>query len=175
MTKDAIIAASEKIFSAFTDQCNSMNDIVFFDKPTSKWSVAENVQHLIVSTNTSTLAFILPLFVVRLVAGKPNRESKTYDALVDKYKAKLAAGGAASGRFVPKPIAIKAGKEKLITDWNKATQKYLAALLKNRTENELDKYLVRHPLLGKITLRELCYFTIYHTRHHLEIITRIPA
>jgi len=175
MKKDEIIAASEKIFSAFTNECNSMNDILFFDKPTAKWSVAENLQHLIVSTNTSTLAFTLPLFIVQLVAGKPNRESKAYDALVDKYKTKLAAGGAASGRFIPKHIAIKAGKEKLMDNWKKATTKYLAALLKNRTEDELDKYLVRHPLLGKITLRELCYFTIYHTRHHLDIITRIPA
>lgn len=175
MTKTAIIAASEKIFSAFADTCNHMNETVFFDKPGSKWSVAENVQHLIVSTSTSTLAFSLPLFIVRLVAGEPNRESRTYDALVEKYKAKLAAGGAASGRFVPKPITIKAGKEKLMAKWKSTTEKYLAALLKSRTENDLDNYLVKHPLLGKITLRELCYFTIYHTEHHLNIIARTAA
>ncbi len=170
MTKKEIIAASEKIFSSFTTYCMDLEDTTFFHKPGPKWSVAENVQHLVVSINTSTLAFSLPLFIVQLISGTSNRESKTYQALVDKYKAKLAAGGAASGRFVPRATSIKISKEQLLLRWKKAIEKYLAALLNNRTETELDKYLVKHPLLGKITLRELCYFTIYHTEHHLNSI-----
>ena len=110
MIKAEIISATEKIFAAFTSQCNNTGETVFFDKPATKWSVAENVQHLIVSTNTTTLAFSLPRFLVRLIGGKPNRSSKTYDELVAKYKNKLAAGGAASGRFIPKPIKINLGK-----------------------------------------------------------------
>ena len=174
MTKDEIIIAADKSFSAFTLCCNSIAETDFFNKPTSKWSVAENVQHLIVSTNTTTLAFSLPKFLVRLVGGTPNRQSKTYEELVAKYTAKLAAGGAATGRFVPKPIAIKYGKEKLMQHWIKATTKHLAALTKNNDAN-LDLYLVKHPLLGRITLRELCYFTIYHTQHHLTIISTRTA
>ena len=145
----------------------------FFDKPTTKWSIAENVQHLIISTNITTLAFSLPHFLVRFIGGKPNRSSKTYEELVTKYKNKLAAGGAASGRFIPKPIKINFGKEKLLNNWKNTTQKYITALQNNRTENDLDNYLVKHPLLGRITLRELCYFTIYHTEHHLNIISSV--
>ena len=37
----------------------------------------------------------------------------------------------------------------------------------------MDNFLIKHPLLGKITLRELCYFTIYHTQHHIKIITTL--
>lgn len=170
MKKEEIIKATEKIFDQFTNYCKSIEENIFFDKPTPKWSIAENVQHLIVSTNTTTLAFLLPRFLVRLVGGKPNRSSKTYEELVNKYKNKLAEGGAASGHFIPKPIKINFGKEKLIANWSKATAKHLAALQKNRTEDDLDNYLVKHPLLGRITLRELCYFTIYHTEHHLNII-----
>ena len=173
MMKAEIISATEKIFAAFTSQCNNTGETAFFDKPTTKWSIAENVQLLIVSTNTTTLAFSLPRFLVRLIGGKPNRSSKTYDELVNKYKNKLAAGGAASGRFIPKPIKINFGKEKLLNNWITATQKYITALQNNRTENDLDNYLVKHPLLGRITLRELCYFTIYHTQHHLNIISSV--
>jgi DinB superfamily len=176
MTKNEIITAAEKIFSSFISYCDTIDENIFFDKPTPKWSVAENVQHLIVSTNTSTLAFSLPKFLVRWIGGKPNRKSRTYEELVTKYKNKLAAGGAASGRFIPKPIAINFGKEKLMRNWNKVTTKHIAAIQKNRTENDLDNYLVKHPLLGRITLRELCYFTIYHTEHHLNIISlKTPA
>jgi hypothetical protein len=171
MTKNEIITAAEKIFLEFGNYCNGIDDTIFFDKPTAKWSVAENVQHLVVSTNTATLAYALPKFLVRWIGGKPNRKSRAYEELVTKYKNKLAAGGAASGRFIPKPIAINFGKEKLMRNWNKAITKHIAILQKNNTENDLDNYLVKHPLLGKITLRELCYFTIYHTQHHLNIIS----
>jgi len=72
------------------------------------------VQHLIISTNTSSLAWNLPLFLVRLIGGTPNRNSRTYDELKDKYYQKLSEGGRASSRFVPKPIEIKYGKQKLL-------------------------------------------------------------
>jgi hypothetical protein len=44
------------------------------------------------------------------------------------------------------------------------------AIDKKWADSQLDQYIVPHPLLGKITLRELCYFTIYHTYHHLAIV-----
>ena len=40
------------------------------------------------------------------------------------------------------------------------------------TEDDLDKYVLPHPLLGKLTLREMLCFTIYHVRHHEEIVKR---
>ena len=171
LTKEQIAEASEKIFAAFTAACNDVDESSFFKrKEESKWSVAENVQHLIISTNTTTLAYTLPAFIVRLVGGKSNRESKTYEALVEKYTLKLAEGGRASGRFVPKPMEIKYGKERLMQNWQQATSKFINAIKNKTTESKLDDYLVRHPLLGRITLRELCYFTIFHTNHHFTTI-----
>ena len=43
---------------------------------------------------------------------------------------------------------------------------------KKWSDAKLDKYIAPHPLLGKITLRELAYFTIYHIQHHLSIIRK---
>ena len=105
-----------------------------------------------------------------MVGGKPNRSSKSFDELSARYNKKLAEGAKASSRFIPKPIEIKYGKEKLISEWDKTTQKFITALKNNRTEADLDHYQAKHPLLGKITLRELCYFTIFHTEHHLKSI-----
>lgn len=173
MTKTEIITAAEKTFTQFSDACYSMDEVLFFTKPGEKWSAAENLQHLIISTNMTTLAYRLPKFIVRLVGGKPNRPSRSYDELKEKYYKKLADGGQASGRFVPKPIELKYGKEKLIHNWQNATAAFRLALSKNRTEQDLDNYLARHPLLGRITLRELCYFTIFHTAHHLQAIHKI--
>lgn len=176
LSKEEIIAASEKKFSAFTEGCKAVDEKNFFTHLADKWSVAENIEHLITSTNISGLAYTLPAFIVRWMGGRPNRSSRSYEQLVEKYKTKLAEGGKASGRFIPKKLDEKYGKEKLVQRWEKAAQKFIAALKKKRTsEIKLDDYLVRHPLLGRITLRELCYFTIYHTEHHVNIIKNFPG
>ncbi|MEO6540363.1 MAG: DinB family protein [Ferruginibacter sp.] len=172
MTKTEIITAAENMFKQFSDTCHTMEETRLFKRPENKWSAAENIQHLIISTNTTTLAYGLPKFLVRWIGGTPNRASRTYTELKDKYYKKLSDGGRASGRFVPKPIEIRYGKQKLLDNWNKATVRFITALTKNRTEKDLDSYLAKHPLLGHITLRELCYFTIFHTEHHLNSIQK---
>jgi hypothetical protein len=35
-----------------------------------------------------------------------------------------------------------------------------------KSEEELDDIFLPHPLLGKVTLRELYLFNIYHILHH---------
>ena len=149
--------------------CSSLTDEVFFFQPAGKWSAAQQVKHLITATDTARLAFTLPKFIVRWVAGKPNRNSRSYDELLAKYKLKLQQGGRASRRFIPKSIPADYGKEKLLNDFKNSMTKSAAVLNKWKDEN-LDQYIAPHPLLGKITLRELCYFTIFHTYHHRNSI-----
>lgn len=173
MTKTDIIAASEKMFNDFSATSTGIPEAAMFAKPGPKWSVAENIRHLVISTNMTTLAYRLPKFVVKWIGGTPNRKSRSYEELKEKYYKKLSEGGKASGRFVPKPVEVTYGKQKLVNSWKASTTAYLAALSAKRTEEDLDNYLARHPLLGRITLRELCYFTIFHTEHHLKTIEAI--
>lgn len=175
LSKIQIVEMAESIFSLFSNTCSAFDEADFFVQPNGKWSVAENVQHLVTSANTTTLAFTLPAFIIRLMAGKPNRASRSYEDLVNKYKAKLANGGRASGRFIPTKVQLKKGKDGLILAWKEAAEKFIYAVKNKTSETKLDDYLVRHPLLGRITLRELCYFTIYHTEHHLNIIQQIQG
>jgi hypothetical protein len=172
MTKTEIITASENIFKQFSETCSKINESELFKRPENKWSVAENIQHLTISTNASSLAYCLPKFLVRWIGGTPNRDSRTFIELKDKYYKKLSEGGQATGRYIPKPIEIKYGRQKLLDNWSKATVKLIDSLIRKRTEKDLDNYLVKHPLLGRITLRELCYFTIFHTEHHLQSIQK---
>jgi len=172
MTKTQIITAAENSFNRFSATCSAINEAEFFKRPGQKWSVAENIQHLVISTNTTTLAYSLPRFIVRWVGGKPNRPSRSFDELKAKYDKKLDEGGQAGSRFVPKPMDIGFGKEKIIHNWHTATAAFIRALARKRTEADLDNYLARHPLLGRITLRELGYFTIFHTEHHLQAIQK---
>ena len=66
--------------------------------------------------------------------------------------------------YIPKQISIDK-KERLIKQLNNTVDK-LIDKLNQKSEEELDTIFIPHPLLGKITLRELYYFTIYHILHH---------
>jgi hypothetical protein len=46
----------------------------------------------------------------------------------------------------------------------------LARALEHWTEMDLDRCRLPHPLLGKITVREMLFFTLYHYEHHWAIV-----
>lgn len=175
VSKQEIVIALQEAKHQLIGFCTSIDKNSFFHQPTDKWSIAQNVTHLTVSARITRLAYSLPKFVVRLYGGKPNRKSRSYDELVAKYKFKLEQGGRASGPFIPKPVSADGETKKVLAGFTAKMDKLIVAIEKNWTEEALDNYLARHPLLGRITLRELGYFTIYHTYHHLEIIKRCYA
>lgn len=169
MTIPQIEEQLKEVSRRFVSYCNNMADDAFFQQPTNKWSPAQQVRHLITTTNISRTAFVLPKFILRWLYGKPNRPSRTYDELVAKYKLKLQQGGKAPARFTPKPVPASYGRDKLLKSFA-TSMALIAQAINNTKDKQLDNYIVPHPLLGKITLRELCYFTIYHTEHHLNSI-----
>ncbi|HMK26581.1 MAG TPA: DinB family protein [Chitinophagaceae bacterium] len=168
----------QQIHTAATDflhYCSSLTEEQFFFQPADKWSPAQQVRHLIIAADNTRLAFALPKFIVRWYAGKPNRPSRSYDELVAKYKLKLEQGGKASGRFIPKPIPASYGKQKMLDQFKNSMDKLVHAIQSKWKETQLDQYIAPHPLLGKITLRELGYFTVHHTYHHLESIEKMTS
>ena len=91
----------------------------------------------------------------------------SYESLVRKYDEKLRIGGRASGAFLPQVVSFSE-KEKLFG----TLRSYLKSIknsLTNYTEVELDLIILPHPLLGKITIREMLYFTAHHVTHHQNL------
>ena len=155
-------------FGAFSQKVSDASEVDFEASPNGKWSAGQHLDHLIRSVKPLNQAFPLPKFLLGMLFGKTNRPSKSYEDLVQKYQDKLGAGGAATGRFVPSPISFSQ-KNKLLQEYENQGKK-LERNLKKWSEADLDTYIAPHPLLGKITIRELLYFTIYHTEHHLRIL-----
>jgi hypothetical protein len=168
-TEKNLLQAGEELFQ----YCSQLSAANFFRQPGEKWSVAQQVKHLIISAKNTGLAFTLPKFIIRIAGGKPGRTSVTYDELVARYKLILQQGGKAGARYSPAPVPVAMGKEKLLTQFADVNRKIIKGFVKNWKENQPDLYFVPHPLLGKITIRELGYFTIYHIYHHLESIQKI--
>ena len=164
--KQEIIAALDEKIKSFSNYIAELNKEEFEATPNGKWSAGQNLEHLIRSIQPLQQAYGLPKFVLRILFGKTNRPSRSYDEVVAKYKSKLSAGGRASGPFIPQVINFDR-KDDLIKKYEYQKKK-LTAKIEKQTEENLDKYILPHPLLGKVTLREMLFFTIHHNEHHLE-------
>jgi hypothetical protein len=164
--KPQIISALNEKIDAFNSYIEPLTKEQFEVTPNGKWSAGQNLDHLIRAIKPLQLAYRLPKFALLILFGKTNRSSRTYDELVTKYKTKLAKGGKASGPFIPPVISFEK-KLTLIRKYKEQKQKLIAKVEKQE-EKDLDTYILPHPLLGKVTLREMLFFTIHHNEHHLE-------
>lgn len=154
----------------FTDYIQSLSTEVFTLSRNQKWTPGQQLEHIRRSVQPLAQGFRLPKWLIKMIFGKSNRPGRTYDELVKKYSLKLEEGGRASGRFLPKAVAISE-KNKIIDSLNKD----LLSITKNLStfsESELDEIVLPHPLLGKLTIREMMYFTIYHAEHHMNLTKR---
>lgn len=164
MNKQEITTTLINNHKSFTDYLESVPDETFMLSKNEKWTPAQHLEHMVRSVRPVVLAFMLPRFLLGLIFGKSNRPSKTYDEIVHKYTQKLAEGIKATGVFVPPPVPLNKRTE-LIQRLNAVASK-LASQVNGISEKDLDTYLLPHPALGKLTLREMIYFTMYHVYHH---------
>ena len=133
-----------------------------------KWSPAQQLDHIVRSVSPVRMAFSLPTIALRIKFGTSNRSSRTYDALVERYHEKLGAGGKASGPYLPgTTTSVNDNAQKLLY-----LVQSLCRKIEGLTESQLDRFILPHPLLGKLTLREMLYFTLYHVQHHHAQIPR---
>ncbi len=170
MTRQELTNNLIQSHTSFINYINALSTTDFEMSKQEKWSAGQQLEHIVICTKPLTQALLLPTFVVKMLFGKANRQSKSFDEVVAKYTLKLQNGGKASARFVPKAVSF-GEKEKLINALNKTIKK-LTTQLNGLSEEQLDSLILPHPLLGKLTLREMVYFTIYHVKHHHDITVR---
>lgn len=164
-----------EIHQAFDEVINFIRqqDDSLFDRPKAegKWSTGQQLDHLIKSVKPLSTGMGLPKILLKFRFGVRNRVERTYDELVSKYHQKLAEGGQASSAFIPPEISVSQ-KNQLLLNYEKEKIK-LIKVLQKWNEKQLSTNVAPHPLLGKCTVRELLYFTIYHNYHHLKNIKEI--
>ncbi len=149
----------------------------FFESQGTAWSPAEHVRHLAKSARPFARALGAPRIALAFRFGLHRGPSPSFADLRDRYLAGLARGaqaGSYAPRAKPKPSDLEAGRSEVITEWRAANTALYQALAP-WAERSLDRYLLPHPVLGKLTLREMMAFTVYHTAHHLRRIAERRA
>lgn len=168
-TRDEILASVDDIRQQSAAYWSAFPGDEFFAKIGEAWSPADNVRHLAKSIRPVTKALRMPRLVLRLMFGAPKRASMTYDALRDYYRSRLT-GGNDAGRFAPSQRVLTDPAE-VLAQFEQASRE-LRAAIERWPDKALDRYQMPHPLMGKLTVREMLFFTLYHQLHHMDGVKR---
>lgn len=166
MDKQTIISLLKENHKTFITKISSLSDTDFNRKLGSKWTTSQQLEHIIKSVKPVDMAFGLPMFVLKMKFGLSNRPSRSFNELVKKYLKVLEDNKdyILPERFTPGEILLK-HRQRSLVKLEKLIEK-LNSRLSRFSEEELDNYILPHPVMGKLTLREMLYFTIYHVEHH---------
>ena len=169
-TKEALIVDLEKCFSETIDWIKAQPEENFNKELLpGKWTIAGHLYHLIKSTKAVSKGMGNAKIVLKTMFGKNNRQERSFKEMLDKYNEVLStievkvpsSYEAEKGRAFDRTILIERFKGEL-NDLIKVLNKW--------KEKDLSVYILPHPALGKCTLREFIYFTIFHTQHHLAVL-----
>lgn len=132
--------------------------------PAGKWNAGAQLDHLYRSVRPLVMAYRLPVWVPGLLFGRTTKGSSAFADIAQRYEAKLKGGAKATGAYVPKGIPY-ALRDQAIASLLDSAEK-VSGLIRQMPESTLDGYRLPHPLIGKLTFREMGYFTIHHVGHH---------
>lgn len=166
MTKTEIIDALKQKHQTLYAWLQSQPDENWVKGPKDKWNTGEHIVHLIQSENALNKALRLPKFYLKYKFGTNNRENRTYHQIVEKYQNKLANNlGAVAKISRNMPVTALNNKISNICKLDKEKMKLIKKFQK-WSDSDLDTYLLPHPLMGRMTVREIVIWTAYHTEHH---------
>ena len=168
-TRDALFAALEAQAEEIHDALAGLPLDVFLAPQGEHWPPADHLRHLTKSVRPVAQILAKPKIIPGLLFGRHRGESRSFEAIVELYRQTLAAGGQA-GRFAARPreegeLTDEAWRERTLDHWRQASES-LVQVLPRWNDRALDRYRLPHPLMGKFTVREMLYFTLYHNAHH---------
>lgn len=142
--------------------------VEFFHREGEVWSASDNVDHLIKSINPVAKALKLPKAALQAMFSQPEIASRTYEEVCAVYQEVLARGGVASGSYLPNQENPENPEEKKAENLGNLSSSItkLVSVVEKWNDSALDEAQLPHPLLGKLTVREILFFTIYHILRH---------
>ncbi len=171
-TTPALRSVLATLHTEITDYLDTFSTEAFFADQGAHWSPAGHMRHLAKSVRPVARAMAMPKLALRLRFGSSRTGSRTFEDIRAIYHDALAGGGQA-GPYGPssKTPDLEPGpwREQIMRHWAHSGDSLLAQLDRWR-DRDLDRLRLPHPLLGKLTVREMLLFTLYHNAHHARRI-----
>lgn len=176
-TKEDLLQSFSQNKSDVADCFSSIQMEKFYAHPADVWSARDNLDHLNKSVAPVAKALSLPKVLPLVLFGKAKQPSRSFGEIRETYQGKLKEGAKASGRYVPDKVEMpkdaEKEKEELLKMWNEVSDKLISVLKNKWEEKDLDTYTLPHPILGKLTVREMLFFTLYHNTHHVNNVCKL--
>ena len=135
-----------------------------------KWHAGQQLQHLILSIKPLVKAFGTPKEKLAQLFGTANRKHRELKEVLSLVEDQLPTGIKAPEYLLPENIKYS---EKVNLQETLHSLIYeLSRKIDHFSENELDKYCLKHPVLGLLTLREMLENALFHVEHHHRQIVK---
>ena len=154
---------------ALIDYVNGLTEAELVFNEAGRWNAGQQLQHVYLCLDVISKAMASKAYIDQTF-GRIDREVKTFDEVLDWYRAGLANGGKAPERFEPSPFepGQKAGLVAAMNDLLTRLREQTAAY----TDAELDSLVLPHPFLGRMTIREMLFLMTEHPLVHRRSIER---
>lgn len=166
--KKTIIASLNDGVNQFNELISGLDQAAFETNYSNKWSAGQDLVHLIKVLKIVNIGFTLPKPLLQLMYGVNKNEARSFELLQTLYKNALEGGAKSPAIYIPKQVLFES-KNHLIQKHQILNEAFIDKMNRH-SDHTLDRYRLPHPILGKVTLRELASFTSFHTTHHLELL-----
>ena len=171
-TREEIARGLEQLHQESVAFYATLSTPVFIAPQGTAWSPADHVRHLTKSMRALNRGLRLPLLVLRLRFGRARHPARDYDTIVATYRKRLETFDGRNNPFAPAPSTHpdpEAFREEVMRFHEVAVKELIGHVLR-LSEAALDKQQAPHPLIGKLTLREMLFFMLYHNLHHVRLV-----
>lgn len=168
MKKQALITLFTNNHQEVIGYVDGLDEARFSYQYLDKWTAGQQLEHILRTIIPfpkvlSSKAFIREKF------GTLDRPIWDYETVLRHYaQTSLKAPDA----YLPKAAVLYHQKQTIISDIRQ-NLKEISDLFYDYSEEDLDSLTLPHPLLGKLTIREMFYLMSYHPLHHQQQIERI--
>ncbi|NNE27574.1 MAG: DinB family protein [Saprospiraceae bacterium] len=169
MEKHAITAAIRESSQEVCEWLNQQPLNRFEQGPQGKWNTSQHLDHIIKTAKLLNKALNYPKFMLRYKFGKPNREVRSREEVISRYQDRLQ--NIPPGTTSPITVQSYTTQQKpQVLDQIERQNLKLIRTINKWPENKLDQYLLPHPLMGRMIIREIIMWHAYHNLHHLKIL-----
>ena len=170
MTKEVIVDLLEEKHRTLFDWLEKQPKENWEKGPRGKWTTGQQIQHLADSLQLLNNALSYPRFFLKYKFGLCNRATRNYETVAKNYQQKLEENQDIAALFNSKlKEPILKNRERLINRLQIQNKK-LQYKVRKVSDLNLDTLVIPHPLMGKMTLREIIMWTSHHTEHHTNIL-----
>lgn len=144
---------------------DSLDEKKFNYVSTGKWTAGQQLEHILLTIIPFPKVLFFKEYLIKKF-GYINRTTWNYQSVLKNY---LKTTLKAPDRFTPQKEITINQKAAIISDIRQILEQ-IKESSEDYSEKEFDTLTLPHPLLGKITIREMFYIMSYHPLHHKKQI-----